>query len=75
MTTRTLGDSVSEIVSGSDVPLLYHAGKSLIRKIDPERLKKRDSGYYGEGFYVTFDREYALRWYGPTVSTFKLVPA
>ena len=40
---------------------LLHAGT-----FDPERLQKRDHGFFGHGFYLT-DREEAARSYGKTV--------
>lgn len=59
---------------GSEMPLVYHAGRGKVTEIDSKKLGDRDAGWYGAGFYVSFDQEYVKRWYGPTVSIFEIRP-
>lgn len=61
-------------LSGKDLPIVYHAGKQIINKINSKRLGKRDEGWYGAGFYVSFDKDYVKRWYGPKVTSFEVKP-
>ena len=39
---------------------LYHAGKEEIRK--PDIYRGRKNADFGQGFYLTPDREFACRW-------------
>lgn len=60
-------------ISGAELGTLYHGGKHKISKVDPEMLQSRDSGYYGEGFYVTTNREFSKS-YGKAVTTVQVDP-
>lgn len=44
---------------------LYHGSKSTEITGDI-RVGERDSGWYGDGFYLTADKDYAKRW-GPNI--------
>ena len=52
---------------------VYHGGKEGIQEIDESKLQRRDSGFYGEGFYVADTRKWA-RTYGTTVTKFEVDP-
>lgn len=58
-------------LAGKEIGKLYHAGKKHISKILKSKLGQRDEGYYGKGFYVSFDKKYVEKWYGEVVTIFK----
>lgn len=61
-------------ITGKDLKPLFHAGKTKIKKIDKKKLGERDAGWYGAGFYVSFDKDYVQLWYGSHVTEFEATP-
>lgn len=51
----------------------YHGSKVKIKEIDPNKLQTRDTGFYGNGFYVTASKDLA-KTYGKTISVFRFKP-
>lgn len=60
-------------LAGEDIGVVYHGGSRKVRRVDPALLQTRDTGFYGEGFYVTTSPEHA-RTYGPVISAFRFAP-
>lgn len=52
---------------------VYHGSKIKIKIIDLNKIQQRDYGFYGEGFYVTGDYEWA-KTYGNVISTYRVDP-
>lgn len=53
---------------------IYHGDKhEKVPKVDPERLQARDYGFYGNGFYVSRQKDYAQS-YGHVISEYKFAP-
>jgi len=57
-------------ICGHDIGIVYHGGKKKIDKIDTTKLQMRDTGFYGDGFYVTTNKEHS-KTYGRSVTTLK----
>lgn len=57
-------------IKGSEVPLLFHAGRGLVEDVKSHFF----SGWYGWGFYAAFDPDFVRRWYGPVVSRIRVLP-
>ncbi len=55
------------------MPAVYHGGKKKVKEIDHSKLQSRDSGYFGEGFYVATHPTTA-RTYGSKLSEYKVAP-
>lgn len=55
------------------IAALHHSGARKIKKIDPDMLQTRDSGFYGRGFYTSTDKDYTKS-YGRHTSTFRPKP-
>src|SRR6266404_5838564 len=53
--------------TGKDLGTVYHGGKTTVGEVDPSKLQQRDAGFYGPGFYVTTNEQYA-KTYGSKVS-------
>lgn len=62
------------LLCGDGFPSVYHGGKRKVREVDPQMLQKRDSGFYGKGFYVTTARHYARTYYGHIISEYRFTP-
>lgn len=62
----------SHILTGKELPHVYSAGRFKVKKVDKKRQGERDDGWYGEGFYVSFDADYVKTWYGPVLSCLKV---
>lgn len=71
--TGGVGGEKPWIKGGSDVGEIYHGGAEKIRKVDPEKLQRRDYGYYGSGFYVTSSKKGAKA-YGRVVTKGRISP-
>lgn len=56
---------------GSDVPPLYHAGRSVLSSTEAIEDGFFE-GWYGWGFYMAFDPEFCRRWYGKRVTQFRV---
>lgn len=57
-----------------NVSLLYHSGFQLIRR--PDIRKGRTNADFGQGFYLSDDKEFSKRWAGQRkdLSTNETVP-
>jgi hypothetical protein len=53
--------------TGKELGTVYHGGKTTVGEVDPSKLQQRDAGFYGPGFYVTKNEQYA-KTYGNKVS-------
>ena len=53
--------------TGKEIGAVYHGGKTTVGEVDPSKLQQRDAGFYGPGFYVTKNEQYA-KTYGNKVS-------
>jgi hypothetical protein len=53
--------------TGKEIGAVYHGGKTTVGEVDPSKLQQRDAGFYGPGFYVTKNEQYA-KTYGSKVS-------
>lgn len=58
-------------LQGSDLGIVYHAGKVRIEKVNPKKLQASDEGWYGKGFYVGRSPE-LVKSYGPVISVFRI---
>ena len=71
----SLPTSTAYTLTGADFDKpVYHAGKKPIKKLNPDKLGDRDSGWFGAGFYVALDPKYVKNYYGPVVSEFQVDP-
>lgn len=71
--TATLKPSIESDtfeISGSQLPVFYHAGKKLVDDVEDSFFE----GWYGWGFYAAFDPDYVRRWYGPIVTQLSATP-
>jgi hypothetical protein len=58
---KFFGDS--KVVSGDGKPLVvYHGTNQDITAFDPRKIGRRDSGFFGSGFYMTANEEEALNY-------------
>ncbi len=57
----------------SGLTQVHHGGTQTISEIDQGRLQRRDTGFYGTGFYTAKTPQVA-KMYGPKVTTFDVQP-
>jgi hypothetical protein len=59
--------------TGEEIGPVYHGGKQLVNDVDLAKTGQRDAGFYGKGFYVTKNSDYAKA-YGPVISEKEFAP-
>jgi hypothetical protein len=59
--------------AGKDFESVYHGGKTKVGEVDPSKLQQRDAGFFGKGFYVTSNENFAGT-YGSRVSKKTFTP-
>lgn len=60
-------------ISSTELPSIFHGGKTKIKKINDSKLQSRDYGFYGEGFYGASTRN-ATKGYGGRITEFTVSP-